>query len=1065
MSHNSSDEDDVHKIFDETNKILTSDNGRSQHENRTLYVDMDQNSLGSPEDVESENEPITDHISSEKEQLHKAESNEAFTSPPRNSTFVEHSPHGCDISDLDLSLLNETPLAHNLSSATNSSSVRNITSPAQNLSTLLNDISALQDTSQNLSDGPNDITIVDDNGSTEKYTPSRQKFEDIWNNHSHDETSQSRLNILNQGDQEFIPRSSSRRSSSSSVSPHIDTVGSLDDIFLQHSSSPLARSDVASSLSLNDEPSNTKLKAFSKNKDADDKLGNACGVDAGTSASECLKTDENAADHPDNNGGSPILNSAKPSSPGIPTSNKKNLVNDDDILHPMSATKEKLKDLSIVIENNQMQESMVSSPYPIKRHDISDITQFTGYSEIPLQDSTLLSQPSTMSNAEIESDHLDVKAASTPYSKPNVGPLTRLKSNVSQFIQRISSVKTGGSFNEWVEKDDTRVAINEAINETDDTSTARHNDLVSVDSNLNQDEATIGHSRGVHRGVAIQSKDARLRGNRIRERPVPESSNSDANLERTPLQRNKSVLKRFQSNLGDFFQSISGHAKPSSFNRWRERVLSSKEIGVADDTNTAGNNDFDSVEVKSQHSRSPSPSPRYLALPSRLDLIRENSLLKDRELSEKQLESESSQKISKWKKLLLLLCLLLLIFVIAYNITSHKRRHGSKSTSLINKDTPTSTPTTKSTRNEIDEIGVSLSFFKPTPVPQPTRVPSLILSMLPSTQTLVQVSTSMLPSAQPTGKGLTSKPTWVLSSVPSFTIIPSHSPTFIASSSPPSRSSSLRPSPELQQRTVTFYALGGIPFTRDELFLLEDQISSIPDDAEFVVHVGDIMDAGRSSCEPSQYEDVRSILAQSKAPVFILPGHNDWSECANSTDAWISWSSNFRTFESDNNWDVSHFGVERLSIPSSNKASANFSFLRKGVLFVGVHIVGGTVHNETEWSERHALNLKFVLNKVKRHSMQARSLVLLGQARPKRKHRDFFIPLRRKLENYYYGLGFDNFIYIHGDGNVWDEYYFRDLRCVQLDQGAFAPPLNVSLVLDGSKHSILLDRRLEDAGI
>jgi len=83
-------------------------------------------------------------------------------------------------------------------------------------------------------------------------------------------------------------------------------------------------------------------------------------------------------------------------------------------------------------------------------------------------------------------------------------------------------------------------------------------------------------------------------------------------------------------------------------------------------------------------------------------------------------------------------------------------------------------------------------------------------------------------------------------------------------------------------KSATFYAVGDVPYSTAQAEQLTVQMSSIPEDAEFVVHVGDIRKAveGRY-CRRPEYEEAASILRLSHAPVFVLLGDNDWNDCAN----------------------------------------------------------------------------------------------------------------------------------------------------------------------------------------
>ena len=99
---------------------------------------------------------------------------------------------------------------------------------------------------------------------------------------------------------------------------------------------------------------------------------------------------------------------------------------------------------------------------------------------------------------------------------------------------------------------------------------------------------------------------------------------------------------------------------------------------------------------------------------------------------------------------------------------------------------------------------------------------------------------------------------------------PSTSPTLLPTTLPPTRfPTTLRPTSAPTRTSITFYVLGDIPYDYDEELILSEQI---PDDAEFVFHVGDIMRPKRTYCMDSAYARVKEILLQSKVPVFITLG-------------------------------------------------------------------------------------------------------------------------------------------------------------------------------------------------
>ena len=82
--------------------------------------------------------------------------------------------------------------------------------------------------------------------------------------------------------------------------------------------------------------------------------------------------------------------------------------------------------------------------------------------------------------------------------------------------------------------------------------------------------------------------------------------------------------------------------------------------------------------------------------------------------------------------------------------------------------------------------------------------------------------------------------------------------------------------------TVTFYAMGDVPYAPEEDQLLPKQIADLPTDGRFLIHVGDIKN-GATPCDEAIYIKVASMLAKSKLPTFIIPGDNEWNDCENPT--------------------------------------------------------------------------------------------------------------------------------------------------------------------------------------
>jgi len=65
-----------------------------------------------------------------------------------------------------------------------------------------------------------------------------------------------------------------------------------------------------------------------------------------------------------------------------------------------------------------------------------------------------------------------------------------------------------------------------------------------------------------------------------------------------------------------------------------------------------------------------------------------------------------------------------------------------------------------------------------------------------------------------------------------------------------------------------------------------------------VVHVGDIKGGG-SPCNEAVYVKVSDMLSKAAAPVFILPGDNEWNDFVDPDPipAWSHWKKHFMRFD------------------------------------------------------------------------------------------------------------------------------------------------------------------------
>jgi len=252
---------------------------------------------------------------------------------------------------------------------------------------------------------------------------------------------------------------------------------------------------------------------------------------------------------------------------------------------------------------------------------------------------------------------------------------------------------------------------------------------------------------------------------------------------------------------------------------------------------------------------------------------------------------------------------------------------------------------------------------------------------------------------------------------------------------------------EQPETRFTFTAMGDVPYAFFENVILAGQIRDLPAEAAFAIHVGDIK-RGAVPCEEPVYATVAGILAKSKLPMFIIPGDNEWNDCPDAEAAWKLWVKHFDQFE--RRWE------HDFSVSRQPERSENFAFLHENVLFVGLNLVGGRVHDADEWRRRHADNIIWLRDQLRQHGAVSTHCVVFGHALLGRSHQDFtgpFVQLAREFQK--------PFLYLHGDGHQWihdQPWGVPNLWRVQVDRGGIAQPVIVH-IRDDPEKPFHFDRR------
>ncbi|KAL7520226.1 hypothetical protein ACHAWX_004960, partial [Stephanocyclus meneghinianus] len=266
-----------------------------------------------------------------------------------------------------------------------------------------------------------------------------------------------------------------------------------------------------------------------------------------------------------------------------------------------------------------------------------------------------------------------------------------------------------------------------------------------------------------------------------------------------------------------------------------------------------------------------------------------------------------------------------------------------------------------------------------------------------------EVPLTKSPSQLPTDK--TERPTIKAISPPSMT--------------KPTKSTLISSYLQHEDTDLVFYVIGDAPYKVTELDPttgFPHQVRGIPDDAEFVVHVGDILSAKESGCHQSWYQQVSQILKESNAPVFITPGDNDWLDCEPYIGAKVAfqqWQDTFDSFHSS--WSPNIFDVQHQ--PSIKE---NMAFVHKRVLFLVLHLVSDYYDIQSERMLRHKSQLSWANEQISTHKSSIDAMVIIGHSPPSPLNRDFFSQKEGGIATTINTLNIP-VVYIHGSGHKFVE--------------------------------------------
>lgn len=129
------------------------------------------------------------------------------------------------------------------------------------------------------------------------------------------------------------------------------------------------------------------------------------------------------------------------------------------------------------------------------------------------------------------------------------------------------------------------------------------------------------------------------------------------------------------------------------------------------------------------------------------------------------------------------------------------------------------------------------------------------------------------------------------------------------------------------------------------------------------------------------------------------------------------------------------------TVSRQNKYPENFAFIHKRVLVVGINLVGGVLHDNKEWEQRHNANLDWIDMNYYQYEGQFDTLVLMAHADPEIQANEKFFKtfyelvefdykdtqivfIHRNLGNDTWGLepsyrGIENLFVVVVEGSIW----------------------------------------------
>ena len=241
-----------------------------------------------------------------------------------------------------------------------------------------------------------------------------------------------------------------------------------------------------------------------------------------------------------------------------------------------------------------------------------------------------------------------------------------------------------------------------------------------------------------------------------------------------------------------------------------------------------------------------------------------------------------------------------------------------------------------------------------------------------------------------------------------------------------------------QGSPIEFSVVSDVPYDAGEEPDLQQHVidHNLFSPSTFLTHLGDLK-PDELTCPESDYASAAGILGALAVPTFVVPGDNEWTDCSDQVQGFARWNSYFLGFEEN------FCGAPQVE--SQGARPENFAFVQNGVLFIGIHHVGGVNQDPVEQAARLQDDAAWVSQQLVARQAVVRAAVVFSHESPQVE------PFESLFRPAVVTFG-KPVAYIHGDNRAWkfdSPFLEPNLTRIQLDRGTLAePPVRVTVTMD-----------------